>query len=93
MKKTPVKKEEKYVTEKVFEKHMIAIGQTLARHDDIFNRIDKALETIIGEIRSVKEDTHAMRNSIRTIDTENIFRDKSTENLRVRVEKLESKVK
>lgn len=86
MKKAVAKTIEKYVTEKTFEKVMEGVAKTLANQDRILIKISNTLATI-------QEDNKEFRK--RVYDSEMILshHDKKIENLLVRVEKLESKVK
>ena len=86
MKKAPIKKVEKYVTEKTFEKSMLSIAKS-------FSRVEGALEIVIKEVRNLHEDNKYMRQTLTSVDSTVSIHDRKIDNLTMRVEKLELKVK
>jgi len=100
MKKRVKNRDEKYVMESTFEKHMTNIAKSFARVDESFDRINKTLITheevmqhILKELKQIHEDHKDFRQSITNLYSENLSRDKMLDGLTVRVGKLELKSK
>ncbi|HEY4513038.1 MAG TPA: hypothetical protein VJH06_00800 [Candidatus Paceibacterota bacterium] len=93
MKKVAKKTTEKYLTEhkfgifeKSFESNMRSIAKSFADNAEIMG-------LILKEIITIHEDNKYFRQSISTLSTENVSRDRKIQGFDVRIEKLESKSK
>ncbi len=86
MKKPVAKKAEKYVTEKTFEKVMESVAKTLSNQDKVMSHIS----TTLGEM---KQDIKEIKTGLTTLEMAVLSHERKIENILVRVEKLESKVK
>ncbi|MCC7160818.1 hypothetical protein IT399_03835 [Candidatus Nomurabacteria bacterium] len=86
MKKEIKKTTEKYVTEKTFEKHMLAIAKSFAR-------VNEVSDMILKEIRNIHEENKYFRHSVSDLSIDNLSSNRKIENLTTRVERLELKVK
>jgi hypothetical protein len=80
------KKAGKYVTESTFEKHMANIAKS-------FDRVDTTLESIIKELRDIKEEQKETRKDLASFASDVLRHDRRIEDLTIRVERLESKSK
>ena len=86
MKKVIKKTAEKYVTENTFEKHMNNIAKSFDRHE-------KVMEDILKELKQMHEENKYFRASVSNLSLEGLSYDRKIENLNIRIEKLESKLK
>ncbi len=77
---------EKYVTEKTFEKAMVSIAKS-------FDRVDRSFELVLNEIQKISQDNREYKKRALENDITMISHDKKINDLIVRVEKLEAKVK
>ena len=93
MKKTAQNSNLKYVTEKTFEKHMGSIARSIARIDSSLARHEQVMSAILKEIRAISEENKYFRQSIGSLYSDNSSHDRKIENLTMRVERLESKIK
>ena len=92
MKKTD-KKAPKYVTMSVFEKAMASIAKSFSGINEKLAQHDNAFVLILKEIRAIHNDNKEFRKSISGLTIDGLSYDRKIENLNLRVEKLESKVK
>ena len=86
MKKTSRKTTEKYVTEKTFERHMQSVAKSFADNAEV-------MALILKEIRSIHEDNKNFRESISSLNIDGLSYHRKIENLTLRIEKVESKLK
>ncbi len=86
MKKAIKKAEGGYVTEKTFERHMQSIARSFADNAEV-------MALILKEIKAIHEDHKDFRLSIGNLYSENLSRDKTIDNLDVRVKNLELRSK
>jgi len=102
MEKRETKKEQKYVTEKLFKK-------TFSNFEDRFDKFEARFDSsaravaksfadnaeitalILKELRAIHEENKYFRQSISSLNTDGLSYDRKIENLTVRVEKLELK--
>ena len=81
-----VAKIEKSVSEKTFEKVMEGVAKTLSNQDKVMSHIS----TTLGEM---KQDIKEIKTGLATLEMVVLSHEKKIENILVRVEKLEAKVK
>lgn len=93
MKKDVKKTTEKYVTEKTFEKSMTNIAKSFAQVDESLELHSKILQDILKEIKQINEDNKYFRQSISNLNIDGSSSDRKIEDLTMRVERLEMKVK
>ncbi|KKQ87189.1 MAG: hypothetical protein UT09_C0019G0015 [Parcubacteria group bacterium GW2011_GWF2_38_8] len=86
MRKTVKKISQKYVTEKTFERHMQSIAKSFADNAEV-------MALILKEIRTMHEENKYFRASISNLNIDGLSYDRKIENLTVRMEKVESKLK
>ncbi len=84
---------EKYVTEKTFEKAMVSIAKSFQKIDDRFEKIDKNFDATIKVLSSIQEDNREYKKRALENDITMVSHDKKINDLIIRVEKLEAKVK
>jgi hypothetical protein len=86
MNKQTKKKQLKYITEPIFEKHMRSIASS-------FEAVNKALSGIMHELQLMKEDYKEIRKNLSGFISDVSSHDRRIENLTIRVEKLEEVAK
>ena len=91
---------EKYVTMSAFEKSMVNIARAFEKVDDRFRKIEdrldrheQILERIMKELQILSEGQKEIRKSIVNIEIGLSRYDRKLEELTLRVERLESKLK
>ena len=93
MKKGVKKITEKYVTEKTFESNMTNIAKSFARVEESLKNQNLITEMILKEIRQIHEDNKYLRSSISNLNIDGLSYDRKIEDLKNRVERLETKIK
>jgi len=93
MKKSTAKPAEKYLTEKSFEKAMFSIAKSFQKIDDRFGTIEKTMGEMVEVMQAIQEDNREFKHRLIENDITLFGHDKKIQNLIVRVEKLEAKVK
>ncbi len=91
---------EKYVTETVFERSMMAIAKSFIHVDERFNKIDerfdrmdKAFEILIKGFQTFQQEAHDHRLAMSALTHSDVKHERKIDELFERVEKLEAKVK
>ena len=84
---------EKYVTEKTFESNMTNIAKSFARVEESLKNQNLITEMILKEIRQIHEDNKYFRSSISNLNIDGLSYDRKIEDLKNRVERLETKIK
>ena len=107
MKKNASKNKSEYVTTVVFEKGMNFMAKSfnkvfekLDNHDKMFvkvfeklDRHDKAFELILKEMQSYGKEAREHRMTMSGLNSSDINQEREIEGLKIRVEKLENKIK
>ena len=100
MKKSVKKTTEKYLTEnkfqkfeKTFEGSMRSIAGSFARVDASTEEHQKVMQLMLKEIIAIRDDNKYFRENILSLNTDGSSYDRRIDNLNMRVEKLESKIK
>jgi len=94
MKKREVKKTtEKYVTEKTFEKSMEAIAKSFARVEESLEKHERVLDMILKELKNLRDDHREIQHTLSNLEISFSKYDRKLEDLTLRVERLEMKVK
>lgn len=100
MKKGVKKITEKYLTEgkfgifeKTFEKSIISIAKSFNRMDERFDRQDKAFELLLKQMQSFTEESREHRQSMSSLMRTDVAQEKNIEDLQIRVERLEMRIK
>ncbi len=104
MKKVATKKEEKYVTEKTFEKSMAAVAKSFTsvqeqikkvseKMDGGFKRHDKMFELVLNELKGYAEERKDFRKNISNLYSDTNRNERDIDNLKSRVEKIEIKLR
>lgn len=86
MKKMVKKTSPKYLTEKTFEKHMQSVAKSFADNAEV-------MTLILKEIRTIHEENKYFRASVSNLNIDGLSYDRKIENLTMRMEKIESKLK
>ena len=71
--------------EKVFDK--------LEQHDKKFIQHDKAFEIMLREMQGFNKEAHDHRMTMTSLNHSDVFQEREIEGLKIRIEKLEEKVK
>ncbi len=93
MKTRSVKKEVGYVTAPMFEKGIDFMAKSFAKVFDKLERHDKAFDIILKEMQTYRHQSHEDRLSIGSLNHSDISQEREIEGLKIRVEKLEEKIK
>jgi radical SAM superfamily enzyme YgiQ (UPF0313 family) len=93
MKKNVLKKESRYVTTTVFEKGMDFMGKSFAKVFDRFDRNDKVIESLLKEMKNYGKEAREHRMDISGLNHSDINQEREIEGLKIRIEKLEQKIK
>lgn len=93
MQKKATKKEPKYVTMPVFEKSMASIARSFEKIESRLDQHDKSFILILNQLRSMQEEAREYRLSMSSLNHSDVVQEREIEGLKVRVEKLEQKVK
>ena len=102
-----MKKEMKYVTMPVFEKHQDFMAKSFAKvfeklekHDKYFEEVfdkfkqhDKIFETMLKEIQNNSQEAREHRMMMSSLNHSDITQERKIEGLIIRIEKLEEKIK
>jgi hypothetical protein len=79
--------------EERFESSARVTAKSFADVNETLKNITKVTEVVLKEIRTIHEDNKYFRQSISSLSTDALYSDRKVENLTLRVEKLEAKVK
>lgn len=100
MKKKETKKEFKYTTIVEFEKAMASVAQSFYREDKrsdefekILNQHEKAFIVTMKEIQAFREEMKEYRQTMSSLMHTDIKQERNVEDIKIRVERLEMKVK
>jgi len=93
MKKGVRKTNEKYVTEKTFEKSMVSIAKSFVRINEALERHERVLEMILKELKNLRDDHREIRSALSNLEIGLLKYDRKLEDLTLRVEKLEMRIK
>ena len=107
MKKEMIKKEPKYLTEtrfhvfenkfgvfeKTFEKHMANIAKSFSRVEERLVRHDKAFELLFKQMQTFTEEAREHRQTMSSLMRSDISQERTVEDLKIRVERLEMQMK
>ena len=75
------------------DKLAIIVNNGFDRVDKRLDQHDKIFDSLLKEIKTIHEDNKYFRQSISSLDIDGLSNDKKIENLTMRVEKLETKIK
>lgn len=99
MKKEVKKINQKYLTEgkfgvfeKHFENHMANIAKLFAKINERLAQHDKAFELILKQMQTFTEEAREHRQTMANLMHTDIRQERSVEDLRIRVERLEMKI-
>jgi hypothetical protein len=87
------KKEPKYVTEPVFEKHMASIARSFDRIEERLDKNDKMSTLILEELKGMREESHQHRLAMAGLTHTDVNHEHEIKGLKIRVERLERKIK
>ena len=93
-------KKEKYVTEPLFEKHMGSIARTLSKIESRLGKIDEKLENhdkaftlLLNQMKTIQEEGKEHRLSMLSLTHSDIRHERTIDDILIRVERLEKKIK
>ena len=92
MRKEVKKITEKYVTMSAFEKAMASIAKSFTKIDERFTRHDKAFELMLKQMQTFTEEAREHRQTMANLVHTDIKQERTVEDLRIRVERLEMKI-
>jgi hypothetical protein len=93
MKKNVSKKKSEYVTTATFEKGMDFMAKSFAKVFDRFDRNDKVIESLLKEMQNYGKEAREHRMTMSGLNHSDISQEREIEGLKIRVEKLEQKIK
>lgn len=93
MKMKRVKKEPKYVTVSAFEKATASIAKSFSRMDERFDRHDKAFSLLFKQMQKFTEEAREHRQAMSMLMRTDISQEKAVEELKIRVDRLEMRIK
>ena len=88
-----IPKKERYVTEPVFEKHMGSIARTLEKIEGKLENHDKIFNTMLNQMKTMQEEGKEHRLSMSSLMHTDIRHERTIDDIIIRVERLEKKVK
>jgi len=98
MAKISHKKQSKYLTIPVFERHMAALANSFHSADERFSSIDQRFDRvemgiagILGEIQAMRAESREDRQSVAALAYNDIHHERSIDDLQGRVARLEAK--
>jgi len=93
MKKKVLKKKSEYVTTAIFEKGMDFMAKSFSKVFEKLERHDKAFESMFKEMQNYGKEAREHRMTMSGLNISDITQEREIEGLKVRVEKLEQKLK
>lgn len=93
MKKNILKKKSEYVTTAIFEKGMDFMAKSFAKVFEKLERHDKAFELMFKEMQNYSKEAREHRMTMSGLNSSDITQEREIEGLKIRVEKLEQKIK
>ena len=100
MKRQRIKKEQKHLTESkfrvfetTFEKHMANIAKSFSRIDERLTRHDKAFELVLKQMQQFTEEAREHRQTMSSLMHTDISQERTIEDLKIRVERIEAQIK
>ena len=82
----------KYVTMSAFEKAMSSIAKSFSRMEERFTQHDKAFELLFKQMQVYTEEAREHRQTMSSLIHTDVKQERDVEDLKIRVEKLESKI-
>ena len=83
----------KYVTMSALEKAMVSVAKSFSRMDERFDKHDKAFELILKQNQKFREEGREHRQTMSSLKYTDIKQERELEDLKIRVERLETRVK
>lgn len=93
MKKRVLKNKSGYITVTVFEKGMDFMGKSFAKVFDKLDRNDEVIVSLLKEMQNYGKEAREHRMTMSGLNHSDINQEREIEGLKIRVEKLEQKIK
>jgi hypothetical protein len=93
MKKNILKKESGHVTTVVFEKGMDFMAKSFAKVFDKLDRNDEVIGSLLKEMQNYSKEAREHRMTMSGLNHSDINQEREIEGLKIRIERLEQKVK
>ena len=81
------------VFESTFEKHMTNIAKSFSKIDERFTQHDKAFELILKQMQSFTNEAREHRQTMSSLINTDVKQERTVEDLRIRIERLEMQMK
>jgi len=93
MKKKLVKNEPKYATISMFERAMASIARSLGKIEEKLSNHDRAFTLILKQMQTFTEEAREHRQTMSSLMRTDISQERAVEDLKIRVERLETQLK
>lgn len=93
MKKNVLKSEPKYVTMSAFEKAMGSVSRSFSKIEEKLGKHDEAFTLILKQMQIFTEEAREHRQTMSSLMHSDISQERQVEDLKIRVERLETRIK